>query len=844
MKTTGVIVVSKRAFLIVIAIVLAVGASAATKVKDLPEKWRVWLTEEVYPLISREQQKAFLELETEAEREAFAERLWALWAAQSGISTTSFRLNYEDRIRTCRSEYRGTTDDRCRVLLLQGPPDAKKEVDCPDIFYPLEFWQWGYIAGLGQDVTVLFYQPYGVGRWQLWDPFNTRTVLYTITGQMALQAWQSGPDAMYQLMRPEYRCGDGDVILRLLSLAEYYLNDVKTKAAMSHLETGPGAGEESASARFLKFTTLMPKDAKPLDFDLAAKVGSRRGSKMRVSLSATVPSAGLATTKVGDVEVVQLDVTGEIAADSEMADRFRYAFTFPTGAEKLPVVIERELRPGRYQVRLKVADSNSDRAGVREIPLEVRVPEVAPLDASRQAEVDKAIDEAVKGPEAVLSLVGPEGEGISGVQRFTALASSQVASVEFFLDGKSVLTKNRPPFEVELDLGPLPRLATITAAAYDASGNELDRKQLDLNIGRERFHVSLQPVSEADRVGDKVRAVATVNVPADKELDRLELYWNETKVATLYQGPFEALVPVPKTDQFGYLRALAILKDGSQSEDVQFLNAPQFFSGVQVDAVELPVVVLDRSGKPVEGLKQADFKVLENEAPQEVTFFSLQQDLPVRLGIVVDTSGSMEKTLSEVQRVVSGFLRNLLRPRDRAFIVAFSDRPALVQGFTADTGALERALISLRADRETAFFDAVVYGLFQFSGVRGRKAMVVLTDGQDNVSRLDFDKMLAYAQRAGVSIYTIGIDLSITEVRTRYHLSKLANVTGGQAFFLPRDANLQPIYDQIDRELRTQYMLAYTSNSTAPPSEFRSIKVEVSRPDVEVRTIAGYFPSR
>jgi Ca-activated chloride channel homolog len=832
-----------RVVAVLLAVVLTVGASERAKVKALPEKWRVWLEEEVYPLITGEQRKAFLDLATDAEREEFADRLWNLWGQQSGMGV-AFRREYEERLEECRSEFQNTVEDRARALLLHGPPDARKKVDCQQIFYPLDIWQWSYLEGVGQNVTIIFYQPYGLGQYRLWDPFETVWALYTTQGQDAVKQWSAGSESAFLAARPENECGDGQEILNLIGMAEYWLKDPAVKATFDHLAEPASQGVESASARFLKFTTLLPKGAEPLPFDLKTSIGKRRGSKVRVSFTALVPQQGLATTKVGDTKVVQLDVTGEISRADEMADRFRYAFTFPTGADSFPVVIERELRPGRYHVRLKIDDSNSKHAGVEEIDLDVPVPVLPPLNTAEQANVDRAVREAVKGPEDVLSLVGPEGESVSGVQQFTALTRPEVARVEFFLDGKPVLTKNRPPFEVELDLGPLPRLASVAAVAYDATGSELDRKQIDLNVGRERFHVRLQPISPADRVGDKVRVSLTVNVPPDHTLDRVEVYWNDTREATLYAPPFDALVPVPKENEFGYMRALAVLKDGGQAEDLQFINAPQFMSGVQVDAVELPVVVLDRSKHPVEGLKESDFKVVENGAPQRITYFSLQQDLPVRMGILVDTSGSMEKTLPEVQRVVLGFLRTLLRPKDRAFVIAFSDRPTLLEGFTADMGRLERALLALRADRTTAFFDAAVYGLFQFSGVHGRRAMVVLTDGKDNASRLTFDQLLKYAERSGVTIYTIGVDIPITEVRTRYFLSKLARTTGGAAFFLPRNARLDPIYAQIDRELRTQYLIAYTSDSTAPTDQFREVKVHVDRPGTDVRTISGYFPNR
>ncbi len=835
----------RRTVLLVLALLLVAGSARAVKVSDLPAQWRKWLEEEVYPLITVEQRKTFLALESDAERADFAERLWVLWGDQYGLGT-SFRRNYLDRLEQCRSEYSNTTEDRARVLLIQGPPEAKKTIDCDKVFQPLEFWQWQWLEGLGQNVVIVFYRPYGLGRFKLWDPVvEGRSALYNFGGWSALQAWMGNSgNQLFPYTRPEYSCGDTE-IMRLIEVADYWLRDVQAREAMQHAPLPPegrGAAKESASARFLQFSTVVPKGSSPFNFDLASALGSRRGSKLAVTFSAKVPRAGLETNKVGDVDVVQLDVTGEISSGGEMADRFRYAFTFPTaGATEFPVQIERELHPGKYHLRMKVQDGNSTHAAVKEIDVDVpaqELPAISPADPK----ADEALKKVAAGREAALLLQGPEGEEVTGIQRFTALVGPKVARVEFYLDTRPVLTKNRPPYEVELDLGPLPRLASVVAVAVDAGGLEIDRKQLDLNVGRERFFVRLQPVGVADRKGGKVRAQVAVNVPPDRKLTKLDLFWNEMLMATLFDPPFDMWLPVKDDGSIGYLRALAVLGDGSQAEDVQFVNAPQFLTGIAVHTVELPVTVLESGGKPVEGLKQSEFEVFEDGSRQNISHFALQKELPIRMGLVLDTSGSMEKSLPEVQRVVIGFLRNLLQPRDRAYVLSFSERPNLIERFTADFKALERALIGLKADGETALYDATVFGLFQFSGVRGRKSMVILTDGEDNASQMDFDKTLDYAKRSGATIYTVGIDLPITKVGIRSQLTRLARTTGGDAFFLARGVALEPVYDRINRELRSQYLLAYTSTSEARPDVFRKISVKVSHPKVEVRTISGYYP--
>jgi Ca-activated chloride channel family protein len=832
-----------RAGTVAVLVALLLGAVAPApalgqggKLSALPEEWRRWLREEVYPLISTEQEKAFLQLETDEQRRAFADRLWQVWGAQSGFGS-AFRSLYQERLQECRAEFGSTTEDRARMLLLHGTPDQRKKIDCEQVFNPLEFWYYARIEGLGQDIVVLFYRPFGLGPFRFWDPSETRAVLYSTAGQMLLR---QGAASAFD--RPDLRCGEGDELARLLAVAEYWMRDHTARARFAHLPASESLGSEAAAARFLQFSTLVAPDATPLSFAVTTVVGPRRGGKFSVELNVKLPRGSLGTALVGDVQVIQLDVVGEITRDGVMADRFRYAFTLPSAVEEIPLLITRELRPGRYRLRLKVADANSTQAGVQESELAVELP---PGVASEGGPAPATAAELARAEEAVtrsLSLTGPEGEGVVGVQRFSALTGPEVTRVEFYLDGESILTKTKPPFEVSLDLGPLPRLATVLAVAFDAAGREVDRAEVALNVGRERFFVRLQPLGEADRRPGTIRASVVVNTPSDRELDRVELYHNEQLMATLYQPPFEAWLPFRDSGGVGYLRALAVLADGEQAEDLQFINAPQFLSGIDVEAVELPVTVVDRRGKPVEGLTQADFEVLEDGAAQEISHFSLQRDLPVRLGLVLDTSGSMEKTMPELQRVVLSFLRNLLRPRDRAFVLAFADRPTLIEGFTADFQALERALIGLRADRETALYDALVYGLFQFSGVRGRKAMILVSDGKDNASRMDFERAMDYAARAGATIYCIGIDLSIMDVKTRSQLSRLAQATGGQAFFLPRDADLSSVTTQIDRELRTQYLLAYTSNSSAPRDRFRRVTVRVKRPDLEVRTVAGYFP--
>lgn len=826
--------------------------SEKLEIADLPEQWRVWLEEVVYPLITKEQRRAFISLETEAQRQAFAERLWILWGRRTGYGS-AFRRIYQDRLTFCKVEFGNTHEDRARVLLIHGPPAIRYKSRCSEFFVPLEVWVWPYIEGLGEKVAVLFYQVAGMGDYRMWYAIEGRRAFYNLTPGADSRGYVGSSGNL--LADPRYRCPDGDTLMNLIATAEFWTRDPRVLQAMTTFQDPERSSPESSSRRFMEFSALLSKNAEPLDFTVSEESWGTRGGLVHVGFSINVDSVGLGNTPVGDVDVVQLDVIGEISHKDQMVDRFRYVFSVPTSDDDLGLLVERFVRPGDYNLRIKVEDVHSNMASVieqdftasttptGEPPVAFEEDTLASLGRPEAASAEADLADEEDGEQPLLRLVGPEGEAVSGVQRFEAVTLEDVRRVTFLVNGEEILTKNRPPFDVDLDLGPLPRLTTVTAVGFDGGGEEIARQRLSLNVGRERFYLELQPLSPEDPQTGETQVSVDVNIPSDEKLASLEIFWNDQLLATLHEAPFEAWVKLEGGGDFGYLRAVATMVDGSMAEDIQFVNAPEFGTVIEVTAVELPVTVLDKgTGKPVENLTVDDFKVYEDGVEQTISAFALHRGLPVRMGIIVDTSGSMEETLPTVQRAVMGFLRNLLRPQDRAFVETFSDEPDVLAPFTADFGALENAMLALFADRATALYDAVIMGLFQFSGVRGRKAMVVLTDGEDTASKNEFEDVAGYAQRAGVTIYTIGVDLPATKVVARWQLNKLAESTGGKAYFVSAKSELEKIYSEIDRELRTQYLLAYTSNSEKPSDELRKIDVEVDRKKVKVRTISGYYP--
>jgi Ca-activated chloride channel family protein len=448
-----------------------------------------------------------------------------------------------------------------------------------------------------------------------------------------------------------------------------------------------------------------------------------------------------------------------------------------------------------------------------------------------------------------VKLLRPVGEDIlAGKVRFDArVTGDQVATITFSLDGQPILTKRTPPWSVELDLGHLPKSQTLRASAADASGRALASDELVVNASAHRFAVTITEPAPKSHFESSVRLVAKVEVPEGERVERLEIYRDETLVATLYQPPYEQPILLPHLDpgepggQLTYLRAVAYLPDGADTEDHIFINAPAGLEEVSVQLVELYTAVTDRNGRPADGLSQEQFQVKEDGTAQSLVRFERVRDLPIKTAILLDTSASMESSLEEAQRAALSFFTDTVTPKDRAALITFNDRPRLQVKFTNELLSLGGGLAGLKAERGTALYDSVVFALYYFNGLKGQRALIVLSDGKDESSRFKWEDTLDFARRAGVAIYTIGLGETL-ERDAKKALEKLSEETGGRSFFVDTAKELAPVYQSIQEELRSQYLLVYQSTNAKPDKKFRTVDVKVKEPGLEAHTIRGYYP--
>ena len=202
----------------------------------------------------------------------------------------------------------------------------------------------------------------------------------------------------------------------------------------------------------------------------------------------------------------------------------------------------------------------------------------------------------------------------------------------------------------------------------------------------------------------------------------------------------------------------------------------------------------------------------------------------------------MEKSMAFVHDASSELFKSLIREKDRGFVIEFREQPRMIQELTADSGALQRAAREPSARGATALYDSVVLGLYQFRTLQGRKALIVVTDGADNHSHVDYATLLRYARSAGAPIYFIAVGISMLDFGIRGELNEVARESGGEVFHLSSAAKISEVTQRIEEELRSQYIVAFHTDSQKPDGEYRAVTVAVARPGVTARTIKGYIP--
>lgn len=738
-------------------------------------------------------------------------------------------------------------DDRAKLLFLQGPPRSRKVIDCAETFQPLELWTY-----TGQ--TAVLSTPRSRHVMRLWIPLDGKAGLYSREMEFWLREWHSYGDRVRGKRIDRFLCEDSEEI-DLATGTDGLLGAERTNApgARSLLGLLAPPTDHGAWAR-----TVLAQPLPNLPALLAASASvplypATEGARIRTRLIVTIPPEATVTTVEDEVtkrKTVRFTVGGTIEHEGAVLETVRSRYELPVGDGPRPpvaLVLERSLRPGlAYVARLDVVDEAGGARRRLVVPLAVPrepTPVVEPdlPESSLVALADDLAQTRIAGADSIV-LLPPESDVVFGRWRAEAIVTGErIEKVAFSLDGKVQLTRREGPYTVELDLPTIPQPLAVRAEGFAADGTSVALDEIVLNQPRGELEVSiLEPARGVVPTGRFTASVEVV-VPEGRQVERVVLALNDGQSVTLERPPWRIELDPPPAGEIAWLTATATLDDNTSAEDTRFLAIPGTLDEVDVRLVELYTTVTDRTGALVRGLSEDEFAVREDKRPQKIAKFELVEDLPLTIGITLDASGSMYSALGEAQRAASQFLERVVTPRDLTFAVGFATKPALLMPRTADAGAVTAALTNLAADGWTALHDAIVFSLYYFRGTHGRRALVLLSDGDDTSSRTPFRDALEYARRSGVVVYTIGLKNDALNLGARGKLADLAQATGGKSFLIDKAEELDQVYAQIEAELRSQYLLAYAPDR--PPSAgFREVEVDVTRRGLTARTIPGYHP--
>ncbi len=266
-----------------------------------------------------------------------------------------------------------------------------------------------------------------------------------------------------------------------------------------------------------------------------------------------------------------------------------------------------------------------------------------------------------------------------------------------------------------------------------------------------------------------------------------------------------------------------------------------------VNEVRVVFTVTDRHGHYIKDLKRDNFRVIDDQKPAELRSFRSETDLPLQVGLLVDASNSVRDRFKFEQEAAIEFLNAIIRPRyDKAFVVGFDATPEVTQDFTDNTENLSAGVRMLRAGGGTAMYDALYFAcrdklLKQEQSGPVRRAIILLSDGEDNLSHVTREEAIDMAARAEVIVYTISTNISGMKGKGDKVLERIAEATGGRAFFPFQMRDVSDAFLSIQEELRSQYAMAYKPANFIADGRYRTIEILAQDKGLRVRTRKGYY---
>jgi Ca-activated chloride channel homolog len=421
-----------------------------------------------------------------------------------------------------------------------------------------------------------------------------------------------------------------------------------------------------------------------------------------------------------------------------------------------------------------------------------------------------------------------------GVIDLTIDPGFEDARVWISIDGQKIAEGMRWPHIVTVDFGPTAVEHKISVTAIGPNKRRVQWHET-VNKGHLPLSVKVRPVDLENRLFE-----AKTTAPDTDPVVAVELWHQAVRIATVTEAPFRFEVP-HEVLSTGFVQVTARSKAGNEAADFWSSSGDVHVESIQVRTVPIFVSVVDRNGATHGDVDRALFRIMDNDAEGTIIEFGNAFDQPISIALLVDASASMTGWMPAASKAALEFTSRTLKAGDRCSVTAIQDVPRRRQPLTNDAALVTKALMSIQPSGRTALYDAIASALRELKDEKNRRAVVILTDGDDTESTRSYDEIEKTAVEAGIPLYFIAYNTAL-QVNQRHieRLGHLAAQTGGFVA-VATNQNLASKYTEIENDLRAQFAILYQVTDFVRPKEWRRIRVTLASPKFTARTIRGYF---
>lgn len=421
-----------------------------------------------------------------------------------------------------------------------------------------------------------------------------------------------------------------------------------------------------------------------------------------------------------------------------------------------------------------------------------------------------------------------------GVIELTVNPGFQDAKVAITVDGQRIADSLQAPYKVIVDFGLMAVEHKITIVATGAKKRRVQWSET-VNRGHLPLTVRVVPVNLGERLFE-----AKTTAPDEDPIAVVEL-WDAGKViSSVSESPYRFTVP-QEIVASGFVQVTVRTRAGEEAADFWSNAGEVHVESIEVRTVPIFVSVVDRNGTTLDNVDRSLFRILDNNTEAKIVEFGKAFDQPISIALLVDSSASMTYSMQKAAKAALEFSKHVLKPGDKCAVYAIQDVPRRKVALTGDNTVVAKALETMNPTGRTALFDAIQSSIRELKDEKVRRAIVVLTDGDDTASIASFDETDRAALQAGIPLYFIAYDNGTDdEKRDIERLKHLAAQTGGFVA-TATEQDLAQKYREIEKDLRAQFAILYQVTDYAKHNEWRRVQVTLRSPKLTARTIRGYF---